>query len=536
MWRTHTIKRKFYFRHKNEGSHVPTINSSGARLIILLVRKLEFEKPMFPTLFQIRQKQKFNLFYMILSEENMYDDHENLLKLMYRNYNLLNAVVVTAENGSADTTVLTYNPFNNKTIRLPNNAYKRKQLFVNKNSNIFGNPFNIVMYKDPIFTLICRQRLRTMNYNYDVFLPDLISSAMNGTLNLKTPYMNDSQTVDVTAVDMIINGINHPVGTILAVGLEETIMVRRDDICIIVPYNRNRKSFEIIYKTVEPFVWVSMIAVILQAWFALFVMRWKQFRVELSERWKHVFLFDLFGFHMGQGLTHMPNKVAPRLIIASCLFYCLVIRSIFEGLLYTSIANHKNSRISTIDELLNTNEHEILVNDLFYNFSGVFLNESPIKNRFRVINLLEYVDRIDSSAIHYAYVGRKSVAIFMESIHLIEGLPMYYTMAECAVPFMASYHVRLGSIFLDRVNRILRISEESGLFNYWENQLRSVYDRVKRIDQLFGNHAAVNLEHIGFIFLTWLYGVALATVVFVVECMGQGLKRMISFQQNDIAG
>lgn len=465
-------------------------------------------------LFRIRQKNIFNLFYMIISQLKLSTNHENLLKAVYTNYGVLNAILVAVENNNPDPSVITYNPFKNTIIRIPNDVYKMNELFVKKNSNIFGSPINIVMYKDLVSTLTRFQRSKMINFNYDAFLPDLISSAMNATLVLKNPFTKDSKIEDMMDADLTLNGRSYSVDAVIEAGIEETIMIRRDDICIFLPYNRNRNTFQIIYRKVDPFVWMLMFLAVFQAWISLFMVQWTLRPFNASNR---VSLLDLFGFHMNQALTRLPNQWAPRLIIASCLIYCLVIKSIFEGLLYTSMAKMKDTQISTIDELLSMNQHQIVVSNIFYNYSEYFLRNSPIKDHFRVIDFREYVERVDSNEIQYAYVARRRGAKFFQNVKMVEGQPVFYIINECIVPHMTLYFSRRGSPHLNRINELLRLAEESGIFHYWEKQLDNVYEEVKRFQQLFSHRSVNNLKNLAFVFQMWSYGLLVATAIFIIE-------------------
>ncbi|KAG4073290.1 hypothetical protein HA402_008636 [Bradysia odoriphaga] len=501
------------FAFKKEATNFSVSTSSGTRLLILL--ELELKSQIFPMLFRIRQTESFNLFYMIVTEKKLSSDYENLLKEMYWNYNLLNAVVVAAEDDNSDVSVITYNPFKNETIRIPNNAHKKEELFFTKNSNIFGYPINIVMYRDSVTTLT--EGAKKINYNYEIFLPDLISSAMNATLILTTPLTKDLKIEEMLSADLSLNGRIYAVDLITERRIEETVMLRRHDMCILLPYNRIRNTFKMIAKTVDSFVWMSMIVVTFQVWISLLIIRRTRRRAERHKSWNHVFLFDLFGLHVNQALTHIPENSAPRLVIVSCLMYCLVIKSVFEGLLYTNIARNQDTRISTVEQLLEMNQHEILVNNIVYNYSEHFLKHSPIQNRFKVIHYLEFVKRLDSSDVHYAFVGGKRGAIFYENTRIVEGLPVFYVMDECIVPFMARYFVRGGSPFLNRINFLLRLAEESGLFGYWENELSISYNKLKQSQQLFVHQTPIDLELLALVFQIWSYGLAIATVTFIIE-------------------
>lgn len=441
-------------------------------------------------------------------------DHENLLRTMFWSHDILNAVVVGMDDDHKDLSRITYNPFKNETIRLPANAYTRDELFADKISDIFGYPIKIIMYRDTMTSFRRSTGKKPINFNYDGFLPDVISSAMNATLLLKTPFTKDFDVEDVKDADLIINGRSFPLNVLHEVGMEETISLRRDDICVFLPYDRLHETFRGLSKTVSHLVSMLMVVVLFQTWITLYLMR----LVHRYNTWNQVPLLDFFGIQMNQSLPRIPGQIAPRLIIACWLIYCLIINSVFLGSLYKSMSDHSDYKITTIDELLNTNQYELLVSTIFYNYSESFLNNSPIKNRFNVIDFTEYLNRVESNEVSYAYVARYRGAKYFENILLNDGLPVYYTMEQCVVPLMTYYFTGRGCPFVNKINGILRLAEENGMFRYWEEQLINAYNQLKQSQRLFIHHdTADHLEHLVFVFEIWMYGLVLSTVTFIIE-------------------
>lgn len=438
---------------------------------------------------------------------------------MFRKYDLLNAVIVAPGRDYSDPYAITYNPYKDKLVQIPNNVYKTNELFIEKNSNIFGKNINIVMYKDTITSLRRRNGSKPLNFNYDSFLPSLISEAMNATLILKTPYTNDLNMEDARNADLTINGRSYSTAVLKDVGIELTILLRRDDICVLVPYDRIRNTIGNMYRMVSPIVWVMVIVVIFLASTFLYTIN----RVQRDKTWNHVFLFDLFRFHMNQPLTQIPTQLTPRLVIALWLMYCVIINSVFQGSLYTSMSKNDDFRISTIDELLKTNP-QLLVSNIFYNYSEYFLDNSQIKGHFELVDYEEYLNRIETNQVQYVYVSRSRGAKHFENIQIEDGLPVFYTMKECVVPSMTYYFVRRGSPYLKRINYLLRLAEESGLFNYWEEQLSHAYSKLKQLQRLFHHSTSDHFENFGSAFEIWSYGLVVAVGIFIIEWYAARLK------------
>lgn len=436
---------------------------------------------------------------------------------MYWQYDILNAVAVVQHSPNADTTVITYDPYREMFIQIPSNAYDRKELFIEKDLNIFGHPMNIVMYKDTLTLFRRRHGTKSLDINYDSLLPTVISSAMNATLFIKTPLTKDLNIEDIRNADLSINSFLNVIHE--EVGIEETILLRRDDICLLVPYDQYEYVYNNIAQIATPLVWIMMAVVILQASIILYLIRIYQ----RHQPWKHIFLFDIFRFHMNQAVSQMPKQVSPRWIMASWLMYCVIMNSIFQGSFYKSLSDDNDAEIATIDELLKNNQ-EIVVSNILYNTTQNFLNNSPLKNHFKVINFLEYLNLVESNTDDYSFVARARGAKYFANIQIHNGAPVYYTMNQCVVPFMTYYFVRRGCPYLKRINYLLRLADESGLFSYWEEQLSQAYNKVKQHQHF--NHAleAEHIEHFIVIFEIWGFGLAISVAVFLLEVSISSIK------------
>lgn len=469
----------------------------------------------------MKSDKKHDLFYMIVFEKALSEEHENLLKILYWDHDVLDAVAVAMDATNSDLSVITHNPFKNRTIHLRDNSNKRETLFAEKNLNLFGSRFNVVMHKNKVTAPNNPAVSKPINLNYDAFLPDLISLLLNATLILKTPNLDDADFLDIKNADLIVNANTYPLSFLKPLGLEKTITLRRNDICVLVPYNRQRNTFAHLYKIVSPYVWALMFVVIILTWLSFYTTKW----VQPHKMWNRSFLLDVFAFHMNQPLKKMPKILAHRMIVASCLLYCVVITSIFIGSLFTSMSIFKDTKISTLDELLELNQHELLISNKFYTYAENYLTNFPINNHLQMVNSSVLRRRIESNQKDYAYVFRKRTANYFENTQIVNRQPVYYTMEDCIVPLMTLYFVRVGSPFLNRINFLLRSIEESGIFRYNEDQLKLAYYKLNQGQRLFINQEPEELAHLDFVFQIWGYGLVSATAIFIIEQYAMRLKK-----------
>lgn len=380
---------------------------------------------------------------------------------------------------------------------------------------------HMVNYKDTLTFLKRRNGSKSLNFNYDSFLPDVITRAMNATLILKSPFTIDFQIEQITNADLSINGRSYSICSYKDIGVEPTITLRRDDICVMVPYKRFRSMADSISRTLTPSVWISTFLVIFPVSICLYAIS----KLKRHSAWKHIILFDLFRYYLVQTSPNPPKKLAPRLILAFWLLYSVSMMSISQSALYKGLTlEGRDPQIRNVSDLLKSN-FQLLVTNVFYKSVGEFINNSSLKNHLNVVSLLNYLDLVESNNINYAYVARSRGTNHFVNIQMDDhSLPVYYTMKPCVIPFMTMYFVRQGSPFLKRINFVLRQTEENGLLKYCEQQLFNDYTKGKQ-QRLFHRSTSGCLDNLLFMFQFWSYGISICTVVFMMELIAVKIKR-----------
>lgn len=326
---------------------------------------------------------------------------------------------------------------------------------------------------------------------------------MNATLKLAQPYINEIDREQIANADLLLNGRYYEPALCNEFRIEPTNAVRRDDICILVPFKRFRPMLESIYRTLHPSVWMSAILAAFSTAMCFFMIS------KVERHWNRPIRLYLFGNY-----TKFSRGRSTRVILTSWLLYCVVISLVFQSALFKGLTlEGRDPMIKTIHDL-NNSMYQILVTEVFYNSTIDVINNSSLKGIVKVVGVKEYLDYIYANNVEYAYVERYKRTNHFANIIDEDKLPVYYTMSECVCPQIGTYYVRIGSPFLNRINWIIEQSHENGLFNYWEERLYTPFNKRHR---LFQRPKSGHLENLNFIFKYWFYALFVCFFGFIGE-------------------
>lgn len=462
--------------------------------------------------------ERHRLFYIFIWEGQPPDEFQHFLSVIFWKHNILNALTIYQSTTETDHHMITYNPFTRHYIEMPNDVYKRNELFIEKDLDLHGYP----MYMMSLIRFYRFTSESKSQFSHDSFLPSVITNVMNATLNINRVFLKDLNLKQVVNVDLLLNSGSYETSLYKVIGIEPTISIRRDDICILVPFKRFRPMVESIYRTLNPYVWICAIVVAVPVTIALILIS----KMKGHRSWSNSVLLCVFGYYFDLPSPNLPKEVAPRWILAGWLLHCVIIATVFQSALYQGITfEGREPPLTNITNVLSSG-YKILINEVFYDSTIDFINNSSLKDNFKVVSVLEYMNYLQSNNKSYAYVERLRRTTYFARIQTEDDLPVYYTMN--IVPQYYTYYVRLGSPFLNRINRIIRQSEENGLFQYWENRL-TPSTPVKR-QKLFHRPKSGYLENLFFIFEYWFYALCICFLVFVLEFFVKKLETTLKFK------
>lgn len=469
-----------------------------------------------------KQTQTYRLYYIFVWYGEPSFESQHFLEFIFWNYNILNAVTITQTTAEQEHRTLTYNPFRGETIQIAADAYTKSELFIEKDRNLFGYPMQITRYQSNLNKYRPLNGTKSVRLNVDNFVPYAVVQVMNATLNLTTPYLYHTDLIQIATADLLVNGRYYGHKACRRLQIEPTIGLKHDDICVLVPYKRWRPMLESIYRTLEPSVWIcAIVAALTVAINLTFILKMERRRLRhrTHRRNQQKIRLDLFG-----NLMKLPGEFAPRLIVAIWLLHYVIISSLFQSALYQGVTREgRDPQITSMSDLIDS-KYDIVIDEAFYNGYLDVINKSSLKGNFKVVSIPKYLNGIYSKNLKYAYVERLKRTKHFANIISKNNLPVYYTMRPCVRPQIETYYVRRGSPLLSRIDWILRLSQENGLFAYWEKRLHAPFTKVPK---LFHRANSGYLENLYFIFEYFLFALLACLLAFIVELISWHWGRML---------
>lgn len=424
---------------------------------------------------------------------------ENLLSKYFIEYNIFNMVTIFLLNDNEHPlNMYTYSPYEERIVRFNNSIYQQEQLFYDKTLNFYGKPFRVSLFPEEVRAVL-KEPNNTTIYGLDAFLAELLTKKLNSTLILlgspdqeeygnPTAPNNASGTLGQVVREEVEISLN---SRFLRLDLffnnniaEPTVPIGRDDMCILVPKSGYTPTITNFFNSLTPLVWALALTVIIP--FTVI------FRTIASYEHKHLHrtpycpsYLDMLRFYFNQNLPKLPETLTLRFIIIPWIFYSFLIVNIFQSCMTTTFTvKHLEKEINTIDGLSQSN-YRIIASIDYARLIKRYFNGSMGTDRKQLTDKLwpmewyEYNQFIGNNNLNYAYANKNHMTNYYANIKLSGDVPLYHSMRECPVQFLACYIVPYGSPLLGRINDILNRLNNAGIFRYWEQMMKAGDARVQ---------------------------------------------------------
>nr|CAD7401487.1 unnamed protein product [Timema poppensis] len=183
-------------------------------------------------------------------------------------------------------------------------------------------------------------------------------------------------------------------------------------------------------------------------------------------------------------IIRIPRTLSQKLLIICCIFFSLIMSSVFEGRLVTTITKPDVS--PDIVNLQQLDESQLMI----------ATGSKTLDDTFRTTDRHSYLTRLSKKIKHLgkkesvmnyiaehmdvAGIVRKSSYQYQMSEYVEEdGNSPFYMIPECPRQYFLAYIVPKGSVFLPRINRYLLHLTQGGLFIKWDadSMFRILLDR-----------------------------------------------------------
>ncbi|KAK4875257.1 hypothetical protein RN001_011679 [Aquatica leii] len=260
-------------------------------------------------------------------------------------------------------------------------------------------------------------------------------------------------------------------------------------------------------------IFVSIVLTALALWLILSFDK-KRFTVsKLGKCVLEVFLATIWGYFVS-----IPKNIKPRYIIICYLVYQLHIQTGFTSNLVTVLTTPQyKPGIQNLEELITSNLSIIAFTrseELF--FQRVERSNSSytkVKNQIRYINT-SAIER--ANLLNYKNCAILELELEFNSVEFTVGEKFHVNRIDIdlVTGIVRTYYVMgSGHYFLKTLNTFMRNMEESGIT---QKNIAKMYDDYK-VKPRFKNLVSLNLKHLLCAFAFLLFGLTIASVVFVVE-------------------
>lgn len=256
-----------------------------------------------------------------------------------------------------------------------------------------------------------------------------------------------------------------------------------------------------------------------------------QLSYELKESNIIAVFFMMYRAFFGDSLTYLPQSSSLRILLIGWILFCFLITSaITANLLSTLVEPTKLVELNGVEDLSRANLKLTIPTELTKKFKD---NSPDIWNRLNAsVECIPWKDFLNATASRNpskAYSAADYIIEYIvhKQLNKVTKKPIYYRLNECIFNMFGLYHLEPGSAYLQRINELLGLIHQVGLYQHWfQNAVfnmtaTSGFAEDEETDDDDNEPevlpVVLKLENIRGIFLLWLMGITLAIITFVAE-------------------
>uniref|UniRef100_A0A1I8NL32 Ionotropic glutamate receptor L-glutamate and glycine-binding domain-containing protein n=1 Tax=Musca domestica TaxID=7370 RepID=A0A1I8NL32_MUSDO len=451
---------------------------------------------------------------------------------------ILNVVVVFTDPKQGYIELYRYDPFAKilrHRIALGPDTYNLDELYPKDILNMRGNPLQICLYQDNIRTIF---ESSGNILGTDGLMSSFLVERLNATPLVRRirTYGNDSVSQDLCfketfdELDDMATNIRFLSMESFYGRVESTIVLNRDDLCVLIPKAKIASSFWNLFRSFSISVWVLISVSLAMAY------------IFCSLIYRNIFAGDKLLLDLLSCIISTPrarlqrSRMSARLFFYVWLVYGLLISAAFKGNLTSYLVDREYlPDVNTLQELaeskypLATLPRHIKHLNRYLDLNNPY--ESMLRQKIIPLPDAFFNELIEHNNLSYAYLQKYHISVFRANSrkHSLNGKPCFHAMAQCIVPFHAVYIVPYGSPYLGYINKLIRNAQEYGYLHYWDSMMSAVFRRSRRNGQLQRSDDSepevLQLFHFQAVYCFWAMGLLIATVCFA----GELINARISF-------
>lgn len=250
----------------------------------------------------------------------------------------------------------------------------------------------------------------------------------------------------------------------------------------------------------------------------------------LSKYWRHSFerrmqtFLNFLAVLLGMSITHTPYMLQGRLLFITWLCFTLLIRSIYQGVLFTYA--HRSTIVSIptdFEELVELNFTVVMSSVNKRLLSDVPLMQklpSITTTRLDGVSAFDYIRH--ESKRNYVAVGPLDFLLFYELMHNKTG--HFVVMSKDLLNFQITMYLQKHSYLIDQFEHEIWWIRSAGLISGWTlnevGEMKIAKDE-KKIE-------VIHLQDLSAIFYMFVIGMLASLAVFALEMLSLRLKPLRS--------
>lgn len=298
------------------------------------------------------------------------------------------------------------------------------------------------------------------------------------------------------------------------------------NMCFIVPKATAIPQWKLVFSCFTVISWGSLFSILV-----LLTLIWNLFEIVLPEgqRYGAFYMFQLF---LSVASRDAPVVDSKRLLILTCLFFSIVITSVFQGNLVTSYT--KTVFYKDLETLEDIDESGLLVSTCIADIFGH--NITDVQKRLeskRVKTMMERsINRVAYTRDCCALERKKDAEFNIESIYISDdGTPLLHITSACDLSYPVALAVLKGFSFADSFNDAIARFVEGGFIDKWNEDVThsiTVHNRMRRSNRGGATNKIIGMREMQAAFYILNVGLILSFLVFLSEIL---VKKKVWFSQ-----
>jgi hypothetical protein len=397
---------------------------------------------------------------------------------------------------------------------------------------------NVNRYTFKIFATNQNPRLIHSNGTFrgvDVFFMETVAKKLNARISFSFYDLQDyklskffaNSLLDGSA-DMNLNTMNS-FSTIKVMDLFNTFDV--GGYCALIPLPPRNSFFKYLLKPFDGATWIMMAVSVVAL--AILWSIFKRHRDGRNLNSPGFMVFRVIAMFLGQDVPAQVTRWFHVMVVQLFVFAIMILGNLYESQLISLMTVSRNgSRITTVDDMMNSNF--IFCSNYFtYNFlslNGQNTSRHSLCNEMYDNNDIDYKTKAANQTVLIMRCDNAYDMFNTRHVKYTYGHPtnFYYILPEKLHFFYEQIRTGSYSPFTYKFQELSLRIFESGIRQHWQMQLHNSSNEIDLKQIAIDNEDfLLKMDDLKFVFVICFFGLAVASITFVIERMIHGVRWMI---------